>query len=358
MPPPLTRPWRAATTVVRRWLRALPARAPVVVLAGPQPDGLAAATLLRRALRLAGWSVTLVIPAKGAPAWGAATLQRVGEIWPAGVIAAGVGSPSAWPIDAPPLLALDHRPLPPAPPGVIAISGAGWAPPPSTSTLAYWLMQSLADVRRRDWVAALGALSAFGERTDQALAVAARNTHGASWFHDLLALLRAAGRAAAPTGEATVSLLAGARDPRDALQTDRPERTRLLAARAEVEDAIAAARDVPALLIEPLVVVRVTSPCLIHGVLAAVWQARHPDRPVLIGNDGYLPGRIAFAEAWPSSLPAPVPPPGVVFDLATADDPTSTFHIAVADWPGLLRRSGVPASAWPRSYRTSGDRFT
>jgi single-stranded-DNA-specific exonuclease len=349
--PALTRPWRAAGQTVRRWLRAVPPKTTIAVVVGPHPDGLAAAAIVRQGLRRAGRSVTLVTPARGATAWDAEMHEGVAAMRPSAVVAAGIGGPTDWPLDVPALV-IDRRPLPVAPPGVTTISGAGWAPPPSTSSLAYWLMQGVADVRRLDWIAAVGTMGALGEQTDHALANAARKAHGAGALRDLLVLLRGAGRAAEPAAGAAVGLLSRARDPKDALLADRPERSRLIEAGDEVEAAIDSARDRPALALAPLALVRVSSPCLIHGVIATMWQGRQPGA-VLVGNDRYLAGRVAFAATGPPGTLV-ILPEGATPDLATVDDPTVAGHLAVGDWLRLLQQRGVPAGVWRAPRGTSG----
>lgn len=353
--PPATdhapRPWREAVRRFRHWLRQAPPGATVVILAGRHLDGLAAGVVLRRACDRAGRATQLLIPPRGEVAWDGALLARLASGAPAVLVALGVGGPPAPPPAGLPVLVIDHRPLAEAP-GVTVISGAGWQPPSSTSSLVYWLAQSIADIRKLDWVAALGAMAALGERTELGLVEAVRRTHGIHWLRELLPLLRAAGRAAEPPIDAMVRLLSQARDPHDALTVERPELMRLLAARDEVEAAIEAAKAVAPVALTPLTLVRLNSPCQIEAVLARIWAARQPAAPVLVGNLGDFPERVGFAAlaadapAWRAAFLAALPA-GALLEPATGDAAeTVSGAVAAGEWPGLLARLGLPAGVW------------
>lgn len=356
------RPWREAGRRFRRWLHQAPPRARVVLLAGRQLDGLAAGVVLRRACERGGRSVRLLIPPRGAAAWDGALLARLASGPPSVLVALGVGGPVAPPPAGLPVLVVDHRPLVEIP-GVTVISGAGWQPPPSTSSLVYWLAQSIADVRKLGWVAALGAMAALGERTALELVAEARRAHGGHWLRELLPLLRAAGRAAEPPIDAMVRLLGQARDPRDAITAERPELMQVLAARDEVEAAIEAAKAVAPAALAPLTLVRLDSPCQIETVLARIWAARRPAAPVLVGNAGDFSGRVGFATlaagdpAWRGQFLAALPA-GALLEPAAGDAPEMVSGaVAAGEWPALLARLGLPASAWPASpVRRAGRR--
>ena len=303
------------------------------------------------ALERGGRRARLLWPEKGEAAWGEAMAARLAEAAPGAVLATGVGAPSAAPGGLP-TLAIDRRAIVDAASGVVAISGAGWQPPPSTSSMAYWLAQAVADVRGFDWVAALGAMAALGDRAELPLVVDAKRAYGANWLREALLLLRAAQRAATPETAAAVTLLRRARDPEDFVTSPRPARDRLLAARAEVEAAIEAVRAVEPVAAAPVTLLRVGSPCHVQAVLAHIWASRRPDAPALVGNDGYLPGRVAFAaegaeDDWPARFRAALPA-GATLEPADDDAAAIGGHIGVEDWRRLLARLGAPAGAWGR----------
>jgi single-stranded-DNA-specific exonuclease len=303
------------------------------------------------ALERGGWRARLLWPGKGEPAWGEAMTARVIETAASAAVAVGVGAPLATPGGLP-TLAIDRRPIDVAAPGVVAISGASWQPSPSTSSMAYWLAQSIGDVRGFDWVAALGAMAALGDRVALPLVVDAKRAHGANWLREALLLLRAAQRAAAPETAAAATLLRRARDPQDFVTGARPARDRLLAARAEVEAAIEAVRAVEPVAVEPMTLLRVASPCHVQAVLARIWANRRPEAPALVGNDGYLPGRVAFAAegadaGWQERFRSAMPG-SAVLESDGGDADALGGHVAAADWRALLARLGSPAAAWGR----------
>jgi single-stranded-DNA-specific exonuclease len=288
----------------------------------------------------------------------------VAALAPAALVVAGLGDPR-WvaPLEClrQPALAIDHLPLkrtePPPPPELaerphefplwLGISGAGWTPQPSTSIIAYWLTQALADTRQQSWLASVGTLAALGERTDHPLVVAARKAHGASWLREIVVLLRAVEQCAHPPVEAAVGLLLAAREPKEVVVSTRPERAALAAARAEVEAAIEGLRWVEPVAHEPLTLVQVDSPCAVQGVLAAIWANRRPERPVLVGNRGRRPGWVAFALLEPPGDDGPMSrrhwPISTLFDRAEGEDRTIRGQVPATDWPAVLDCLGVTA---------------
>ena len=337
---PGERPWRAGSKTFRTFLRRLPAAAPVAILAGAHPDGLTAGLLLRRALRQDGRPVRLLFPAKGEDARGAAARARLAEVRPGAVIVAGVGGLTAPPLPDVATLAIDRRPLSELAPTITAISSAGWELPVSTSVLAYWLAQAVADLRQLDWVAAVGAMAAFGERVASPVVIGAKSAYGGNWLHEMVVLLTAAARAATPEPETAVRLLGQARHPKDFVLGERPERARLQAARAEVEAAIEQAKRVEPLRREPVTLVSVNSPCAVQGVLAHIWSRRAAG-PALVANTGYLPGRVAFALAepaggeWPARLAAALPG-DTVLEADVEGEVALAGHVAAGTWPAVL----------------------
>lgn len=337
------RPWRAGSKTFRAFLRGLPGGGPLVVLAGAQPDGLTAGHLLRRVLGRGGRPVRLLFPPKGEDAGGQETRARLARLAPAAVIVAGLGGAPPAPLADVPTLVLARWPAP-ATAGVTVISSAGWEPPVSAGVLAYWLAQAVAEMRRLDWVAAVGAMAAFGDRVPSPVVIGAKATYGGDWLRECVALLLAAARAAEPEPETAARLLLAARDPKDLIVTERPERARLLAARAEVEAAIERSKAIAPTRRAPVALVEVASPCAVQGVLAHIWSRRVAG-PALVTNSGYLPGRVAFALAAPAGDRATrlkeVLPAGAVLDREYEEGVAG--HVATAAWPAVLTLLGRDA---------------
>jgi single-stranded-DNA-specific exonuclease len=343
------RPWREATKHLRAVLRRVPPHASITILASTQPDGLTAGVVLRRALRRAGWSVRLILPGKGQPVWDAALRDRLAGTTPGALLAVGLGSTATNLLAGVPTVLIDRRPLTAAPPATV-ISGATWRPATSTSLMAYWLGQAFGDVRRLDWVAAAGALATLGERTSLPLVVEAKKAYGGNWLREVVILLRAARRGATMPAGAAVTLLQQARDPKDCVLGERPDRDRLRAARAEVEAAVEAAKLVEPAASDLVTLVLLHDPCEVHGLLAQIWANRRPGVPVLIANSGYVPGAVAFTALdptgsdWLARLERALPAAALVDDEREGAPPALHGQIAAAAWPALLRQLGLVAS--------------
>ncbi|HEU4974613.1 MAG TPA: hypothetical protein VFT50_05945 [Baekduia sp.] len=125
-------------------------------------------------------------------------------------------------------------------------------------------------------------------------------------------------------------------DPRiaeleDAKRACRAEYDRVMRAEPVVGDAVA--------------LVRCSSPCQVHPLLATAWARRLAPRVVLAANDGYLPGRVSFAaRGGTASLPAllRVALPGVDGEFAHGHDRASGGTLAPAQFERLIDALGVP----------------
>ena len=354
------RPWRVASRQFRTFLRRVPAGGRVLVLADSHPDGLAAATILRRALRRAGHAVEIAFPLKGEAHWSNDLRRRALESEPAALIVAGLSAVPRPPL--PPTLVLGRATPAEPTPEVERIEVSGLEPEPSVSVIAYWLGQGLADVRRFDWVAAVGAMAAFGERVPLPLVIEAKRAYGGDWLRQVMILLRAARRSARQETEAALRLLNQARDPRDFVLTERPEQEQLVFARDQVEAAIEAARENRPLAREPFLLGRVQSPHEIHGLLARIWLSRSEGRPTLIGNTGYLRKSVAFGATaptgsdWPARFLAALPPTAARELAPDGDTETLRGYVREADWPALLSRLGAPPGVWEPGERPGSGR--
>jgi hypothetical protein len=355
------RPWRAASRRFRAFLRGAPAGLAAIV-ADASPDSLTAASLLRRAIARAGRPTRVVFADKGEDAGGRFVRADLAALRPAAVIVAGLGGVERLRVGCP-ALALARWPVDDGP-GLTALSSAGWEPPASVSVLAYWLAQGLVDVRRLDWVAAVGAMAAFGERVATPLVIGAKSAHGGAWLHETTRLLTAAARSAAPEPETALRLLAQARDPRDLALGDRLERDRLRQQQAEAEAEIERVKQVAPLRREPVTLVMVPSGCAVHGLLAYIWAGRARPRPALAVNAGYLPGQVAFALAeteetgWHERLTAALPP-AAILNPAPEAGVSLAGRLPAAAWPATLERLGLAPPAWaprPRPRPRAGRR--
>ena len=69
----------------------------------------------------------------------------------------------------------------------------------------------------------------------------------------------------------------------------------LVAAKAEVREAVEAARRVPPRVAGDVALVMFSSPCQIHPLIAQQWRGKLRDKVVIAANAGYRPGWVHFA---------------------------------------------------------------
>jgi single-stranded-DNA-specific exonuclease len=90
--------------------------------------------------------------------------------------------------------------------------------------------------------------------------------------------------------------------------------------------------------------VRFSSLCQVHPLVATTWSRRLPPRVVLAANDGYLPGRVDFAvRGGTASLPATLRAAlrDVGGDVAHGHDRASGGSLDAADFERLLAAFGL-----------------
>lgn len=98
---------------------------------------------------------------------------------------------------------------------------------------------------------------------------------------------------------------------------------------------------------ETVALLRFSSSCQVHPLVATTWARRLAPRVVLAANDDYLPGRVNFAvRGGTASLPALLRAalPGVEGEFAHGHDRASGGSLSPEDFERLLEGLGVPRS--------------
>ena len=263
---------------------------PVAVVYHADADGIASAAIVCTALERRGTQVTPLTPVKGQNVYDSAFRDEVAGRKPGATVVVDTGSRARADIAPRPCIVIDHHPTA-EPPAVDCFVHDASAP--ASSTLAYAVAEGLADVEDRRWLVAVGLVGDLGEKArTHAVTREASARYGARNLQELVALINASGRAAAPSPDVALAALCSAVDPRHILQRDSLEGNLLRAMRAEVSAAIARARRVAPHMRGRWAIIEIDEPCRIHGVIASAWTCRLSPRIVLVANRGYSPSRV------------------------------------------------------------------
>lgn len=334
-----------------RFLDGLDRAARVVVLHDSDADGVTAGVVLRRALERAGFrDVSRLAPDRERNAWAEGNRARVRALQPRALFVLDLGSAAEPIVEGVPTCLVDHHQPEGVPPGALLLSGYGWRPAPNTSLLAYELCRAACDVEDLEWVAAIGTISDLGERAPFELVARAKKRHKAKWLKEATTLVNAARRASAYDPERAARALLAHAGPRELVESESEDVAALRAAREEVAGAMAEAKKAAPVFSGRVALLRVSSPCQVHPLVAQIWRTRLPGYVVIAANDGYLPGRVNFsARAGPDT--------NVLDFLRAVDigegegnyghghDQASGGSLPLARWNEFLRRLGFPESA-------------
>ena len=167
---------------------------------------------------------------------------------------------------------------------VLVLTGFGESPETSTAALVARALGGPA------WVAAVGAVGDLGEAGFH-LPECAGAPNGA--VKQLVPLINAPRRLAAGPVRTALSLLLDHDSPADALNDPR---IRVLdRARQEWRGAFDRVVRTPPRFHGDVAVLRLCVPYQVHPLVATAWARKLAPRPVLVANDGWIPGRVNFA---------------------------------------------------------------
>ena len=258
-------------------------------------DGLSAAAILARAFERSGRPADIRLVGKGENPWSPAMRAELAKRAPAGLIVADLGVRHGELAPGISTILIDHHVPTGLPQGATVISGHGLDPEPSSSLLAYWCAAALGPVDDLLWLAALGLIGDMADGAGCPELGEAQRRYGKTALRDAVSLINAPRRAAAADAAPALALLMKGEGPKDVTSGRHPETAALLAAKAEVRDALDLAKRVGPKVRGDVALVRFSSPCQVHPLVAQQWRARLKDKIVLAANTGYRPGWVHFA---------------------------------------------------------------
>ncbi|WP_143132023.1 hypothetical protein [Methylobacterium sp. 174MFSha1.1] len=227
-----------------------------VVLCHDDADGLSAGALLARALARTHYGPARVrVIGRGESAWSDAVRAELAAGPPvAGLVVADLGVQAEPILPGVPTILVDHH-VPRSEPGpevATVISGYGAEPTPTSSLLAQACAAALvgeAEAERLVWLAALGAVGDLGERASAAqfpaVMAGARRFGTLKALREAVSLVNAPRRSSRGDAAPALRLLLRADGPDAVVSDASPDGEALRQARAEVKQALDAARKLP-----------------------------------------------------------------------------------------------------------------
>jgi single-stranded-DNA-specific exonuclease len=273
---------------------------PVLILGHHDADGLSSMAILSRAIERSGQRTTLRVLGRGENAWSAEMAAELRGQDIGGLIVADLGTRAEPPLPGMPTILLDHHVPTGVPRDALLVSGHGLQPTPTTSLLAWWCAGAVAEgvvaeVEDLLWLAALGIIGDMEEASGFAELARARQRWGITALRNAVSLLNAPRRASAGDAGPALALLLKADGPKAVLSGEHPETAALLAAKAEVQEALAEARRTAPRIQGGVALIPLHSACQIHPLIAQQWKGRLKDKVVIAANTGYRPGWVHFA---------------------------------------------------------------
>lgn len=344
----LQRPSRAAPDDVRsRFSNALAGfddRAPILVLAHNDADGLCGAAILLRALARAGRPAQWRLVGRGENASSKAMRAELDARRIGGLIAVDLAVGEGELAAGAPAVVIDHH-APRGLPAAEVITGWGMDPVPTSSLLAWWAAGALADVDDLLWLAALGLVGDMAEASGFPEMDQARRLYSITALKAATALINAPRRTAAGDASPALALLLRCAGPKEIVSGEHPETARLVAAKEEVAAELARARKVAPKIRKDVALIRFASPCQIHPLIAQAWRGRLKKQIVMAANTGFRPGWVHFAVRTARDLDllaflAERAPPGADENYGSGHRQATGGALRPADWNAFIRGLG------------------
>lgn len=320
---------------------------PILILGHFDADGLSATAVLARTLRAAGRAAQVRIVGKGENPWSEAMAGELAQVEIGGLIVTDLGVRDGAIRPGTPAIVIDHHVPTGVPDEAVVISGNGMKPEPTSSLLAYWCAQALGPADELLWIAALGVIGDMAEGAGFPELAEAQARHGKTALRDAVSLLNAPRRAAAADAGPSLSLLLKADGPKAVTSGVHPETAALLAARAEVQRELEAAKRVGPKVKDGVALIRFHSPCQIHPLVAQQWRGRLKNEIVLAANTGYRPGWVHFAARTATGANlieflAERRPPGADENYGGGHVQATGGALRPEDWNAFVTRLGFP----------------
>lgn len=258
-------------------------------------DGLSAIAILARAFERFGRGADVRVIGRGENPWSPPMRDWLAQQAPGGLVVADLGVRDGELAPDIATIIIDHHVPTGVPGSATVISGHGLSPEPSSSLLAYWCAAALGPADDLLWLAALGLIGDMAEGAGFPEMAEAQRLYGKTALREAVSLINAPRRAAAADATPALALLMKGNGPKDVTSGNYPETEDLLAAKAEVRDALDVAKRIGPEVRGDVALIRFASPCQIHPLVAQQWRGRLKDKIVLAANSGYRPGWIHFA---------------------------------------------------------------
>ena len=336
----------AARAAFKAFVEPIPHDVSVVALHDSDADGLAAGVLWQRGLERLGFSsIRRLLPDRQRSAWSEGNRETIRQAAPDRLFVLDLGSQPEPVLPGVSTCFVDHHRPGGAPPGDTLVSAYTWDPIPTTSLLTWELFAGLTDMADLDWIAAIGLLGDLGDSAPFPMLTEAKKRYTAKYLKEAVALLNAARRAARYDPEAAARALLSHTDPRSLVNSDSADVQVLREARAEVKAAMEEAKKAAPVFAGPVALIRASSPCQIHPLVAQIWRTRLPKFIVLAANDAYLPGRVNFSARAARGVNVleflrSVPLPPGEGNFGQGHDQASGGSLPVARWNALLAALG------------------
>ncbi len=258
-------------------------------------DGLSAVAILARVLERAGRAADIRLVGKGENPWSDALRTELAKRAPGGLFVADLGIREGDILPGVSTVLIDHH-VPTGTPGsALVISGNGMEPEPTSALLAYWCAQAIGPADDLLWLAAMGLIGDMAEGAGFSEMTLAQARYGKTALRSAVSLINAPRRSSAADAGPALTLLLKCSSPKELMSGVHPETEQLLAAKEEVKQELAIAKRAAPKVRGEVALIRFSSPCQIHPLVAQQWRGRLKDKVVLAANTGYRPGWIHFA---------------------------------------------------------------
>lgn len=322
---------------------------------GPDPlivchndaDGLSAGVILKKTLERSGRRPSVRIVGKGENAYSAEFQAELRQRRFDGLILTDVGTSAVLRASVPAIV-VDHHVPTGLPAGATTISGVDDDPIPTSSLLAFRCARACGEADDLLWLAAVGIIGDMADSDGFAEFEEAKAKGGITALRKAVSLVNAPRRTASGDASAAFALLDKAEGPKAVLSGEHDETAALLSAKEEVNRELDAARKVGPKVVGDVAVIRFSSPCQIHPLVAQAWRGRLGDKIVIAANAGYRPGWVHFAARTAKDLDliaffAEHRPSGATEQYGNGHRAASGGALEFADWNRFIRSVGFGA---------------
>lgn len=270
-------------------------RGRVAVVMDGDADGLSGGRIVAYTLAARGMEVVPVFPGKGEHGYTPAAVDQVLHSEASAVILVDTGAAAQNPYRPRPVLVMDHHQPLGIPDDATFVTSYQRQPTETSSLIAYLACRPLADLEQIQWLVLLGVFGDLGSADAFEYLAPLVQEYTKTQVRKAVTLVNAARRSGKCDVATAYRALCEAHSPRDLAARRTPSARKLETYRKEVHVALDEAGRAAPQFAEGLALVRIHSPCLIHGLLASRWANRLKRYPVVVANTGYLPGQAVFS---------------------------------------------------------------